>query len=52
MVHVGPICKFVWREPVQARVWAVLVIVVPPCFNDVLSVAVTGEDVLVQALVA
>ena len=38
-------------EPVQARVWAVLIVVFPPCFDDVFGVAITGEDVFVQTFV-
>jgi hypothetical protein len=51
VVHVGPVCKFVWCEPVEARVRSVLVVINPPCFDDVLGVAVAGEDVFVQAFV-
>ena len=32
--------------------WAVLVVVGSPIFDDVLGVAAAGEDVFVQALVA
>jgi Zn-dependent protease len=34
VVYVGPVCKFVWCEPVQARVWAVLVVVGSPVFTS------------------
>jgi cytochrome b561 len=33
VVHFGPVCKLVWCEPVQARVWAVLIVVVPSSFD-------------------
>ena len=51
MVQVGPVCKFVWCESVQARVWTVLIVVGFSVFNNVFGVAVAGEDVFVQALV-
>jgi hypothetical protein len=51
VVRIGPVCKFVWCEPVQSCVRSVLVVVVLPCFNNVLGVAVTVEDVFDQALV-
>ena len=47
----GAGCKGCWGEPVQARVWALGVVVDPPCFNDPACRNQAAEQVLVQAFV-
>jgi hypothetical protein len=46
VVHVGLVCKFVWCKPVEAHMYVVLVVVVPPCFDYVLGVSAAGKDEL------
>ena len=48
LVHVEPVGKLDWCEPVQARMGPVVIVVVTPCFDDMLGVTVTGRHVLVQ----
>ena len=48
----GPGCKLLRCEPVEARIRSVVVIVVTPARDDLAGMAVTPEQVLVQALVS
>ena len=32
--------QFDWREPVEARVGPIVIVVIPPCFDDVLGLHV------------
>ena len=48
----GACCKFDRREPVEARVRSVGVVVDPPFFDDLTRLIEVGKQVLVQALVA
>ena len=45
-------CKGRWREPVQARVWTLVVIVDPRLFNDPPSGSQAAKQMLVEALVS
>ena len=48
----GPSCKLLRREPVEARMRSVIVIVVTPARDDLAGMAVAAEEVLVEAFVA
>ncbi len=48
VVHCGRGCKFVWGEPVEARVPSVQVVVDPPFFDDVAGVTMAAEQMLVD----
>ncbi len=52
MAPVGANCKFDRREPVEARVRPVGIVVDPPFLDDLASLVEVDEQVLVQALVA
>jgi len=52
MVLFGLGCKLPRGEPVQARMWSVVVIVVTPAVDDLSCVAITPEQMLVQAFVS
>ena len=52
MVLFGPGCKLIWREPIQARVRSLRVVVVSPVLNDLAGMVVTGEQVLVQTFIS
>lgn len=36
----GPVCKFDWCEAIETVVGPVVIVVVPPCFNDVLGLII------------
>jgi hypothetical protein len=44
VVQFGPVCKFGWCEPLEARVWPVVVVVAPSLFDDVLGLDIAAED--------
>ena len=48
MVLLGPGCKFVRGEPIEARVGSVEIVVGPPVFDDLSGVPVAGEQVLIE----
>src|SRR5437868_4844634 len=52
MVRRGPPCKLVWREPGEARVRAVAVVVVLPLAEYVAGVGQAPEHGLVQELIS
>ena len=52
MVLVGPPCKLVWCEPVEARVWPFAVIIDPPVFDDPARLGQAAEQRLVQQLIS
>ena len=51
MERSGPGCKLRWCEPVQARMWPLVVVVDPPRIDDPSGVGVVGEQMLVQAFI-
>ena len=52
MPRIGACCELSWREPVEARVRSVGVVVDPPFFDDLARLVEVGEQVFVEALVA
>ena len=52
MVLVGPGCKLLRCEPLEARMGPVVIIVVTPSCNDLMVMAVTPEQMLVQTFVS
>jgi hypothetical protein len=47
MVRVGPHCKRVWCQSVEARVRPLRVVIVPPVFNDPARLSQPAEQRLV-----
>lgn len=52
MILSGPGYKLHWCKPVQARMWPFIIVVDTPVLNDLSGVVVTGEEMLVQTLIA
>ena len=48
MVLVGPFCKLVWCEAVEARVGPFAVVVDPPIFDDPPRLSQASEERFVQ----
>ena len=51
MVLIGPGCKLLRCEPVEARMRSVVVIVVTPARDDLAGMAVAPEQMLVQTFI-
>jgi hypothetical protein len=51
MPLVGAGCKSCWREPVQARVWALGVVIDPPSLYEPSRRHQAAEEVLVEAFI-
>ena len=52
MVLIGPGCKLLRCESVEARMGPVVIIVVPPLCDDLVVMAITPEQMLVQKFVS
>ena len=52
MVRLGPVCELHRREPFEARMGSVDVVVVSPGIDHPAGMAVASEQVLIEALVA
>ena len=52
MVLIEPGCKLLRCEPIEARMGPEVIIVVTPSCDDLAGMAVTSEQMLVQAFVS
>ena len=52
MVLDGPGCKFLWCEPVEARMRSLSVVVAPPCFDGFAGVGEAAEEMLIEAFIS